>query len=93
MENNILDKALTVLSVEKTLLDISKPTYDKVVAMLNKEYHCGFTDCYEHPEYLSATLKKLYGNAYNLIVEKIREQLEEFSYHKPISTFLEIINK
>jgi hypothetical protein len=84
-------RALVTLYIEKTLLDIGKPVYDKVVGILNTEYHCYLPDCYEHPEYLDEILKKLYGNASKVIVESIARQLEEFNYHSKIKKFLEVI--
>jgi hypothetical protein len=84
-------RALVTLSIEKALLDIGKPTYDKVLEILNTEYHCYLPDCYDHPEYLDEILKKLYGNVGKVIVESITRQLEEFNYHKPIKKLLEVI--
>ena len=83
--------ALVTLSIERALLDVGKPTYDKVLEILNTEYHCYLPDCYDHPEYLDEILKKFYGNSGNVIVESIARQLEEFNYHKPIKKFLEVI--
>jgi hypothetical protein len=92
-KNNDVYMGLTILAIEKTLLDIGKPIYDKVISMLNKNYHCYLTDCYEHPEYLSETLKKLYGNSHNEIIESINKKLEEFSNKEPIERFLQVIHR
>jgi len=89
--NEQLQRALTSLSIEKALLDVGKSTYDKVLEILNTEYNCYLSECYEHPEYLAEILKKLYGNAGKVIVESITRQLQEFNYHKPIKKFLEVI--
>jgi len=91
--NNLAKKALVTLSMEKTLLDIGKETYDQVAHELYDRYHCYLPDCYEHPEYLSEILKQLDGNAGKIAVESIRKQLEQFSYHEPIARFLEVISK
>jgi hypothetical protein len=72
------------LAVEKTLLNIGKQTYDKVIDMLNEKYHSYLTDCYEHPEYLSEILKELYGNSQNVIMQSIKKELEEFSYRESL---------
>ena len=90
---DLVDKALVCLVMESTLLKIGKPIYDNVVHELDKKYHCYLTDCYEHPEYLNEILKKLYGNAHDVIIESINSQLEEFSYKEPIKKFVEIINR
>jgi hypothetical protein len=90
---DVIRKALVSLTIEKALFDIGKPVYEKVIQSLYKEYHCYLPDCYEHPEYLNEILKKLYGNADNDIVKSIKKQLDEFSYHKPITRFLKIISQ
>ena len=79
--------------IESTLLKIDKETYDKVLQQLYKKYHCYITDCYEHPEYLNEILEGLYGNAYDVIVQSINKQLEEFSYKESIKKFIEGINQ
>jgi len=84
-------RALVTLAVEKALLDIGKPTYDKVLEILNTKYQCNLPDCYEHPKYLNEILRQLSGNAGKVIVESIARQLEEFNHHKPIKKFLEVI--
>jgi hypothetical protein len=90
---DIARRALVSLVIERNLMEISKPLYDKVITTLKKEYNCYLPDCYEHPEYLTEILKKLYGDAHHTIVESINKQLEEFTYSKPIARFLEVINK
>ncbi len=90
---NQVRKALVMLSIEKSLLNIGKPIYDKVVELLDKEYHCYLGDCYEHPEYLNAILRELFGNSSNVIVESIKEQLGEFSYANSVAIFLEAISQ
>jgi hypothetical protein len=92
-DNGIVYKALTTVVIEKTLIEIGKPVYDKVIKMINSEYHCYLTDCYEHPEYLKKTLEKLYGNAHSAIVRSIQEQLEQFSFQEDISLFIKTINQ
>ncbi len=91
--NNLVRKALVSLVVETTLLGIGKEMYDKVAHDLYKKYHCYLPDCYEHPEYLKEILEELYGNASNVIVEKIKNQLEEFSYHESVANFVKILSQ
>ena len=92
-DNDLVKKALVSLVIETTLLEIGKETYEKVVHNLYKKYQCYLPDCYDHPEYLNEILKDLYGNAHNIIVEKINKQLEEFSYHESISHFVKILSQ
>ena len=84
-------KALVTLAIEKALLDFGKPALQKVLGILNKEYHCYLPDCYDHPEYLEKILKGLYGNSSRVITESITKQLEEFNYQQPIEKFLKVI--
>jgi len=84
-------KALVTLAIEKTLIGIGKPVYDKVVERLNKKYNCHIPDCFEKPEYLKAVLNELYGKSYNEIVNSIQEELKEFTYDKKIETFLQVL--
>ena len=84
-------KALVVLAIEKTLLDIGKSTYDKVVDILNKKYNCYVPDCFEKPEYLRAVLKELCGESYNEIINSIQHELDEFAYKKRIDAFLQVL--
>jgi hypothetical protein len=93
VSDEIVQKGLTVLAIENTLLEIGKPAYDYVVDMINKEYHCGLTDCYEHPEYLNEVLKKLFGNSHVDIVNSIKKQLVEFSNKKLIGRFVETLSQ
>ena len=91
VSDEVVNKGLTVLAIENTLLEIGKPAYEYVLDMLNKEYRCGLTDCYEHPEYLNAVLKKLPADSSVAIVVSITNKLKEFLYKEPIRRFLEAI--
>ena len=68
-------KALSTLAIEKVLLRIGRPVFDKVANRLQKEYKCYIPDCYEHPEYLESVLKSVFGNGYSAIVQSIREEV------------------
>ena len=86
-------KALTAMAIEKTLLGMGKPVYEKVANRIYKKYQSYIPDCYDHPEYLKEVLKDLYGNAYNVIVSSIEEQLSEFAYKKTMEKFLTVLLK
>ena len=81
-------KALTSLTIQKVLNDISIPAYEKVSKKLQKEYKCYIPDCYEHPEYLESVLKSIFGNAYTAIVEQIRVELAEHADDSGISLLI-----
>lgn len=86
-----IKKALVTLYVEKTLLGIGKPVYEKVTKLLYTKYHCYLPDCYEHPEYLDYALKKLFGDSSKVIVKSISRQLEEFNHYDKVKRFLKVI--
>lgn len=91
-ETNMVKRALVTTVIEETLLGISSPLYEAVVTYLKKVYNCYLPDCYEHPEYLAEILKELCDNSYDTIVKSINEDLEEFSYSRPVAKFLEVIS-
>ena len=88
LNNENMLQVLTTYAIEKTLLDLGKPTYDKVVEMLKSEYQCNLTDCFKHPEYLNAVIKKLSDNSNVAIVVSITNELKEFLYKEPIIKFV-----
>ena len=92
-EKDQLRKALVSLAVEKVLLDIGVPIYEKVIKQLSKDYNCYLPDCYKHPEYLNKVLKKIFGNSYITIVEAIKKELDEQMIEKPIEIFVSTISE
>ena len=84
-------KALAALAIEKTLLDIGKPVYEKVANTLYEKYHCYIPNCYEKPEYLKAVLNVLYGASYKEIINSIEQHLGEFTYNKEVKEFLQAL--
>lgn len=88
-----LRKALVSLAVERVLLDIGEPVYEKIVKQLSKDYKCYLPDCYEHPEYLNKVLKKIFGNSYLTIVESIKKELNEQIEEKSVEIFVTIISE
>ena len=83
-----IKKALVAFAVEKTLLGLGEPVYQKVTKTLKADYGCFIPDCYEHPEYLKRILSDLYGNAHMTIINSIKSDLAEFSEQGPIHKFV-----
>jgi transcriptional antiterminator len=81
------------LAVEKILLEIGTPIYEKTIKQLSKDYDCYLPDCYEHPEYLNKVLKKIFGNAHITIVDAIKNELNEYMAEKPIEVFITAIGE
>ena len=86
-----LRKAIVSLAVEKVLLSIGQPVYEKTIKQLSKDYNCYLPECYEHPEYLNKVLKKIFGNSYIAIVDAIKNELNEYITEKPIGIFVSTI--
>ena len=82
-------RALIAISVEKVLLDIGKPVFDKVVTKLYKEYQCYIPDCYEHPNHLNSVLRSVFGNSHASIAQSIKSELKE---HLEDDKVLQLIN-
>lgn len=91
VSDTVVQKAMVTVAIEKVLLDIGKPIYDKVLRTLYTEYHCYLPDCYDHPEYLVDALRQTYGISYKSIIKNIELELTEFSYKHKIQNFLTVI--
>ena len=87
----VIQKAMVTVAIEKVLLDIGKPIYDKVLKTLYEKHHSYLPDCYEHPEYLVDVLRQTYGFSYKFIIKNIELELIEFSYKHKIQNFLTVI--
>lgn len=81
-------RALVVLAIEKTLLEVGRTTYDEVLGKLNENYGCYLSDCYDHPEYLSNVLKELYGQSSLAIIKSIQKYLAQTSTQDDITKFI-----
>ena len=81
-------KALVVLAIEKTLLEVGRTTYDEVLGKLYENYGCYLSDCYDNPEYLSSVLKELYGQSSLAIVNSIKKYLAQASMQEGIAKFV-----
>lgn len=83
-----IKKALVTFAIEKALLDMGEPVFQKVVKTLKDDYHCYIPDCYDHPEYLKRILSDLYGNAHEAIINSIKSSLQDFSHQSQIQKFV-----
>lgn len=83
-----IKKALVAFAIEKALLDIGEPVFQKIVKTLKDDYNCYIPDCYDHPEYLKRILSDLYGNAHTTIIDSIKTSLQEFSHQEQIQKFV-----
>ena len=91
--NKILLKSLVSLSIEKTLLEIGKPEYEKVVNKLREDHKCSLPDCFDNPEYLKRVLCDLFGKSYDCILECIKENLAKFKSEELVQKFLTVMTR
>lgn len=80
--------ALVSFTIEQALLEIGQSAVDEVGSRLYEKHGCYFSDCLEHPEYLSEILREIFGSSHVTIVQSIRERLAEFEDQQPFSHFL-----
>ena len=93
-EDVVHEKRILVgLAIKKALLEIGKPTYDKVVYRLYFEHHYQLSDCYDHPEYIKAILQEIFGNTHSVIIESVKKRLEEFNTQPQIQEFLTVMSR
>ena len=85
------NKALVVYAIERTFLEMGEATLDEVKELLSKEYHCGISDCYEHPEYLKSILDDIFGKSSIVITELIKKRLAGSASREPVIEFLKAI--
>lgn len=83
-----IKKALVAFAIEKALLNMGEPVYQKVAKVLKDDYNCFIPDCYENPEYLNRVLADLFGNAHAAIIDSIKSDLHEFSSQGPVRQFV-----
>ncbi len=88
-----VERVLVSLAVEKTLLQIGRPVFDKVENLFREKYRCTIMDAYDHPQYLTEILKEVFGKSHVEVINSIREFLTNFKYEYPIEAFIEKINK
>lgn len=89
VNNHRIEKALVGLAIERTLLQMGKPVFDKVESQFREKYQCSIIDCYDHPQYLNEVLREVFGKSYSDITKNIEEFLKEFRYEYPVEMFIE----
>lgn len=87
-----ISKALASYAVEQSLVEVGPTVLNLISNKIFEKHQCYIPDCYEHPEYLNAVLGGMSSTMHNMIVQLIRNQLEEFSYQEKIQNFLEKLN-
>ncbi|QLH09656.1 response regulator [Candidatus Nitrosotenuis sp. DW1] len=84
--------ALISFVIYDTLKKISESALNEVGNRLHAKHNCYFSDCLEHPEYLRDTLREIFGNGCQPIIDTINKELAEVAQQKQISNFLVVLN-
>lgn len=90
-EEKSLWKTQVSISIEKTLREIGKFEFKKVLDILQENYNASLSDCYENPEFLKKTLKDLFGSSYVGIIATLEKNLDGLIIVEPIKEFLTIM--
>ncbi len=91
MNDKNSNKSMVVLSVEVVLMRKGGPQYHQTLARLERDYGCKIFDCFEHPEYLRAVLRDVYGSEYKSIVDNLEVELGEIVSEKDVADFLRVL--
>ena len=86
-------KPVVAISVEVVLMRKGGPQYQLVLARLERDYQCKIFDCFEHPDYLRAVLRDVYGKEYGDIVDKIESELGDSASEKEVVSFLDALKQ
>ena len=84
-------RELTVVAIEKALLDMGISVLDKVKNRLIDDYNCSISDCYDNPEYLKRILCDLYGDSYQSILNSIYDVLKDGNIEGRVEKFLKVL--
>lgn len=91
MDNEQLIGDVVASIVEKVLMNIGLETCNKVSQILT-DHNLTFSDCYQNPDVLNFALKEMFGNAYMVIVEKIRIELSSLDDNRLV-VFVQKLSK
>lgn len=88
MSSTDQNKLALISCIELVLMKSGNQKYNLVVARLNALYDAGLRDCYDHPDYLRMTLKEVYENNYQSIINEVKMCLDDLLMEKDISQFI-----
>lgn len=87
-----MKRTMVTLAIKNSLLELGLEEFDKIVMMLQKDYNSTLEDCYDNPEFLKQVLKDLLGDAYNDVLNSLKENINNISSHKSTENFLDALN-
>jgi len=86
-----LKKEVVQYVLRNSLLESGEGTLELVYRSLLEKYRCDLSDCYEKPEYLIDVLKYVYDEAYQIIVDSIKKDLNKFAHEGGIKEFVRVL--
>ena len=87
-----MKRTMVTLAIKNTFLELGLEEFDKIVMMLQKDYNSSLEDCYDNPEFLKHVLKDLLGDAYNDVLNSLKENIKNISSHKSTENFLDALS-
>ena len=87
-----MKRTMVTLAIKNSLLELGLEEFDKIVMMLQKDYNSTLEDCYDNPEFLKLVLKDLLGDAYNDVLNSLKENINNISSHKSTENFLDALS-
>ena len=78
--------------IEKVLMEIGVTTHNKMAEIVT-DHNMTFSDCYQNPDVLNFALKELFGDAYMVTVDKIKNELFELQEYKTVNAFIKAISE
>jgi hypothetical protein len=90
----LIRKALVTLTIEQALIEIGGVgLLNEVLRILYDKRGCYLPDCYDNPENFKEVWRELDKGTCNLMLNLAKEKLEEFTYQKSISNFLDELSQ
>jgi len=91
---HLIRKALVTLTIEQALLEIGGTgLLNEVLRILYEKSQCYLPDCFDKPENFRKIWNEIDEGTCNMMVDLVKEKLEEFAYQKPIEKFLVGLNQ
>ncbi len=88
MDSAAQNKLALISCIELVLMKSGNEKYNAVLAKLNALYEAGLADCYDHPEYLRLTLKEVYGDNYQSVINEAKMCLDDLLWDREIMRFV-----
>lgn len=94
VDMQLVRKALVTLTVEQALLEIGgRGLLNEVLRILYEKCQCYLPDCFDHPENFRKVWGEIDEGTCNMMIDLVKENLQEYAYQKSIEQFLVGLNQ